>query len=210
MTGIAENYMANYIYITPAHYEAVHFMKPDYDTAWLQLTDQALINEPQTTENFMAEEAILTVVSSSEISESFNDQMASLSYVVVVLIISAAALAFIVLYNLSNVNITERVRELATIKVLGFHDREVSAYVNRENMFLTVFGGITGLALGVLLHRFIINTMEIDNMMFGKVITWPSYVWSLLLTFLFSAVVSFIMHFALKKIDMVESLKSLE
>ena len=210
VTGIAENYMANYIYITPAHYEAVHFMKPDYDTAWLQLTDQALINEPQATENFMAEEAILTVVSSSEISESFNDQMASLSYVVVVLIISAAALAFIVLYNLSNVNITERVRELATIKVLGFHDREVSAYVNRENMFLTVFGGITGLALGVLLHRFIINTMEIDNMMFGKVITWPSYVWSLLLTFLFSAVVSFIMHFALKKIDMVESLKSLE
>lgn len=210
VTGIAENYMSNYIYITPSHYEAVHFMKPDYDTAWVQLTDQALANEAATTETIMAKDAVLTVVSSREISDNFDDQMASLSYVVVVLIISAAALAFIVLYNLSNVNITERVRELATIKVLGFHDREVSAYINRENIILTVIGGITGLGLGVILHRFIINTMEIDNMMFGKIITWPSYLWSLLLTFLFSAIVSFIMHFALKRIDMVESLKSLE
>ena len=210
VTGIAENYMSNYIYISPDHFESVHLMKPDYDTAWVQLTDQAKSNESMTTESLMADDAVLTVVSSASISDSFDDQMASLSYVVIVLIISAAALAFIVLYNLSNVNMTERVRELATIKVLGFHDTEVSAYVNRENTFLTIFGALTGLGLGVVLHQFIINTMEIDNMMFGKVITWPSYLWSLLFTFLFSAVVSFIMHFALKRINMVESLKSLE
>ena len=136
--------------------------------------------------------------------------MSSLIYVVLVLIISAGALAFIVLYNLSNVNITERVRELATIKVLGFRDGEVSAYVYRENIFLTLFGGLLGLGLGAVLHQFIIKTMEIDNMMFGKTIYWPSYIYAFALTFFFSAIVNVVMHFALKKINMVESLKSLE
>ena len=98
----------------------------------------------------------------------------------------------------------------ATIKVLGFRDGEVSAYVYRENIFLTVFGALAGLGLGTLLHKFIMRTMEIDNMMFGKNISWPSFIYSVLITFLFAAIVNFFMHFALKRINMVESLKSLD
>lgn len=210
VTGIAENYIENYIYISPAFYQKTHFLRPDYDLAWVQLSDEGLANEKATQEELMAQDGVLGIFSASETSESFNDQMSSLIYVVLVLIISAGALAFIVLYNLSNVNITERVRELATIKVLGFRDGEVSAYVYRENIFLTLFGGLLGLALGASLHQFIIKTMEIDNMMFGKIIYWPSYLYALALTFLFSAIVNLVMHFALKKINMVESLKSLE
>ncbi len=210
ITGITEHYVDNYIYISPALYQAAHFMKPDYDAAWINLSDEGLLNEKGTINTFMENNAVLTVVSSSEISKKFDEQMQSLIYVVLVLIASAGALAFIVLFNLSNVNITERVRELATIKVLGFRDGEVSAYVYRENIFLTAFGALAGLGLGVVLHKFIMQTMEIDNMMFGKNIAWPSFVYSLLITFLFAAVVNFFMHFALKRINMVESLKSLE
>lgn len=210
ISGITEHYVENYIYISPAYYEKTHVMKPDYDTAWLNLSDEALQNEDATISSLMENDAVLGVVSSSEISQKFDEQMASLIYVVLVLIASAGALAFIVLFNLSNVNITERVRELATIKVLGFRDGEVSAYVYRENIFLTAFGALAGLGLGTALHKFIMRTMEIDNMMFGKAIHWTSFIYSLLITFLFSAIVNFFMHFALKRINMVESLKSLE
>lgn len=210
ITGITEQYVENYIYITPTYYQSTHFMKPDYDSAWLNLTPDGLLNEDETINALMENKAVLAVVSSSEISKNFDEQMQSLIYVVLVLIGSAGALAFIVLFNLSNVNITERVRELATIKVLGFRDAEVSAYVYRENIFLTVFGALAGLGLGTLLHKFIMRTMEIDNMMFGKNISWPSYLYSVLITFMFAAIVNFFMHFALKRINMVESLKSLE
>ncbi|KAF5054504.1 hypothetical protein DSECCO2_387460 [anaerobic digester metagenome] len=210
ISGIAENYIENYIYISPRYYQSTHFLKPDYDMAWLKLTEEGLADENGVQEELMAQDAVLGIFSASETSKTFNDQMKSLIYVVLVLIASAGTLAFIVLYNLSNVNITERVRELATIKVLGFRDTEVSAYVYRENIFLTLFGALFGLALGASLHQFIIQTMEIENMMFGKVIYWPSYLLAFALTFLFSAIVNFVMHFALKRINMVESLKSLE
>lgn len=210
VSGIAENYIDNYIYISPAYYEEVHVMRPDYTSAWIDLTEEGLTNEPLVQEALMEEDGVLGIISSAEISKTFNDQMASLIYVVLVLIASAGALAFIVLYNLSNVNITERVRELATIKVLGFRDGEVAAYVYRENIYLTLFGTVFGLGLGILMHRYIIDTMEIDNMMFGKTITPLSFLYAFALTFFFSAVVNFAMYFALKKINMVESLKSLE
>lgn len=210
INGITEQYVDNYIYISPAYYQSTHLMTPDYSTAWLNLTDEALLDEDATTAALMENKAVLGVIASSEISKNFDEQMQSLVYVVLVLIASAGALAFIVLFNLSNVNITERVRELATIKVLGFRDGEVSAYVYRENVFLTMFGALAGLGLGVALHKFIMRTMEIDNMMFGKNIQWSSFIYSLLITFLFAAIVNFFMHFSLKKINMVESLKSLE
>lgn len=210
VTGIAENYIDNYIYISPKLYQSTHFLKPDYDTAWVQLTEEGLADENAVQEQLMEQDSILGIFSATETAETFNDQMNSLIYVVLVLIASAGVLAFIVLYNLSNVNITERVRELATIKVLGFRDGEVSAYVYRENIFLTLFGAMLGLAMGAALHQYIIKTMEIDNMMFGKTIYWPSYLFAMALTFLFSAIVNLVMHFALKKINMVESLKSLE
>ena len=120
-----------------------------------------------------------------------------------VLIISAGVLAFIVLYNLTNINVTEREKELATIKVLGFYDGEVSAYIYRETILLTVIGTALGLVLGMGLHQFVIRTAEVDMVMFGREVYWPSYVWSTLLTFLFSALVNLVMHHKLKNISMV-------
>ncbi|MFQ9872824.1 MAG: ABC transporter permease [Oscillospiraceae bacterium] len=129
---------------------------------------------------------------------------------VLVLIISASALAFVVLYNLSNVNVNERIREIATIKVLGFYDREVTQYIFRENVILTVMGIAAGLVLGIFLHQFVIVTAEIDTAMFGRQIYPLSYILAALLTFLFAGVVNFALHFRLKKVSMVESLKSVE
>ena len=136
--------------------------------------------------------------------------LGSLDIVIFVLIVSAGMLAFVVLYNLNNININERKRELATIKVLGFYDGEVSAYVYRENILLTIIGTGVGVLFGILLHRYIIVTVEIDLCMFGRNIDWPSYLYSILFTFGFSFIVNVFMHFKLKKIDMVESLKSVE
>lgn len=129
---------------------------------------------------------------------------------VLVLIISAGALAFIVLYNLTNINITERIREIASIKVLGFYDNEVSAYVYRENFILTLIGMIFGLGLGILLHKFIIDTVEVDYVMFSQNISPLSFVYSAILTITFSSLVNLAMYYRLKNISMVESLKSLD
>ena len=141
---------------------------------------------------------------------NFNNTISSLNFVVVVLIVSAAALAFVVLYNLTNINISERIREIATIKVLGFYDNEVAAYVYRENIILTLIGSIVGLGLGVFLHKFIMTTVELENVMFGRNINFMSYIYSILLTLGFGIAVNLVMYFRLKKIPMVESLKSVE
>ena len=134
----------------------------------------------------------------------------SLNLVIVVLIISAGMLAFVVLYNLSNINITERKRELATLKVLGFYDREVSAYVYRENVLLTLIGAVAGCGLGKLLHQYVIVTVEIEEVMFGRNVNLPSFLYSFLFTIAFALFVNWVMYYKLKKIDMVESLKSIE
>ncbi len=128
----------------------------------------------------------------------------------VVLIISAGALAFVVVYNLTNINVTEREKELATIKVLGFYDREVAGYVYRETMALTLIGTGAGLLLGMALHQFVIRTAEIDMVMFGRAIYAPSYIIAALLTFLFSVLVNLVMYRKLKNISMVESMKAPE
>ena len=124
--------------------------------------------------------------------------------------IAAGLLAFVVLYNLNNINISERRMELATIKVLGFYDGEVGAYVYRENILLTILGTIAGIVLGIILHKYVIFTTEVDLIMFGRQIYVQSYIYSILLTIAFSILVNFFMYFQLKKIDMVESLKSTE
>ena len=124
--------------------------------------------------------------------------------------ISAGLLAFVVLYNLNNINISERKRELATLKVLGFYEMEVSGYVFRENIWLTLFGCILGVGFGMILHRYVILTAEIDMMMFGRSIKPLSYLYSIVLTWIFSFFVNVVMHFRLKRINMVESLKSIE
>ena len=139
-----------------------------------------------------------------------DDTMKSLNYVVVILIVSAGLLAFVVLYNLSNVNISERIRELATIKVLGFYDKEVYSYVTRETIILTIIGIVLGMFGGYFLNYFIMGTCEINMLRFSKIIEPMSYVYSVLITVVFTLIVNFVTYFALKKIDMIESLKSIE
>ena len=150
------------------------------------------------------------VTSLSQTQDSVSDMLQGLNAVVVLIVICASALAFIVLYNLTNINITERIREIATIKVLGFRDKEVNAYVYRENVVLTVIGMVVGLVLGVFLHAFVIVTAEVDMVMFVRTISPWSYVFAALLTLLFAGFVSFVTYFSLKKVDMIESLKSVE
>ena len=136
--------------------------------------------------------------------------MEAIDYAVVIIILSAAALAFVVLYNLTNINITERVRELATLKVLGFFDKEITAYVYRENVFLTLFGIVLGLVMGGLLHAWLVLTVEVDLVMFGRTAPAYAYVLAAVLTAVFSVMVNVAAHFKLKKVDMVESLKTVE
>jgi len=140
----------------------------------------------------------------------FNKMIQSLDLVTYVLIISAAMLAFVVLYNLTNVNISERLREIATIKVLGFYDKEVASYVYRENIIITIFGALVGLGLGVVLHRFIMKTVEMDAVMFGNEIKLSSFVIAFVMTLVFSLLVNLAMYKKLINIQMVESLKSVE
>ena len=142
--------------------------------------------------------------------ETFRYTIKNLNYVVLVMILSAGALAFVVLYNLTNVNISERIREIATIKVLGFYDNEVSKYIYRENMILTIIGTIVGLGLGKLLHQFIMVTVEIQSMMFGRVISTKSYIIASILTIIMSCFVNLAMYYKLKNVKMVESLKSVD
>ena len=136
--------------------------------------------------------------------------LSSLYIIVVVLVISASLLAFVVIYNLNNINISERKRELATIKLLGFYDSEVAMYVYRENIWLTLIGAFAGIFIGKVLHGFIMKTVQVNQVMFGLDISVPSYIYSMVLAFIFSMAVNGVMYFQLKKIDMIESLKSVE
>ncbi len=158
----------------------------------------------------LKQEGALSVSYTHDIEKQLDDMLRSLNLVIVVLIISAGMLAFVVLYNLNTVNIAERKRELATLKVLGFYNMEVAEYVYRENILLTLLGAVVGVVLGKFLHLFIIETVEVDSAMFGRNINAPSFIYSLILTVVFSLMINGVMYFKLKKIDMVESLKSIE
>ena len=144
------------------------------------------------------------------LSESFGSSIQSINSIIVVLIVCAGLLAFVVLYNLTNINITEREKEIATIKVLGFYDGELSAYIYRENVILTVFGVALGMGMGKLLHQWLVLTVEIDLLMFGRTLALSSYLYAGVLTAVFSLVVNLAAHRKLKKLDMVESLKTVE
>ena len=208
---ICENYMQNFAYISPGLYEKLFGPVPETNNILFKGTDsadEAAIEK--TGQELLKNKAALSVTYIGTLAERLNSMLGSLDVVIVVLIISAGMLAFVVLYNLNNININERKRELATLKVLGFFDGEVSSYVFRENVLLTVFGCILGVVLGSALHRYVITTVEIESYMFGRIIKIPSYLLAIALTFGFSFLVNLLMHFKLKKIDMVESLKSVE
>ena len=208
--GIMEMYVGHYVVMSPKYYKDTFKVTPDYNAVFALTKDKNTSSEKELGKEIMSIDNVKSINFYSSMLKTFNDTISSLNFVVAVLIISAAALAFVVLYNLTNINISERIREIATIKVLGFYDNEVAAYVYRENMILTLIGSIVGLALGVLLHRFIMSTIEFDNVMFGRNIDFLSYIYSILLTLGFGLLVNLVMYFRLKKIPMVESLKSVE
>ena len=210
ITNICENYMEHYLYVSPDIYQQIYNKPVEENNIYFKMKDFDEKKLGEIGENILEERAALNVSYTYNMEERLDEMLESLDIVIVVLIISAGLLAFVVLYNLNNINITERKRELATIKVLGFYDNEVSAYVYRENILLTLIGTIAGVLLGSLLHRYVIATVEIDNVMFTRIIENISFIYSALLTFGFSVFVNVVMYFKLKKIDMVESLKSVE
>ena len=207
---ICENYMSHYAYMTESLYEVLFGEIPEYNSILYRTAERDDAVTQTVGENALHFPAALSVSYTSNIRAQLDHMLTALDSVILVLIVSAGMLAFVVLYNLNNININERKRELATLKVLGFYDREVSAYVYRENILLTALGSIFGIFFGIVLHRFIIVTVEVDVCMFGRNINLLSFVYAVLITFGFSALVNFAMHFKLKKIDMVESLKSVE
>ena len=207
---ITENYAGHYVYMTPKVYEEVFGEEPDYEDLVFSVKDEYKDQTEEIGQKIMESPAVLSISYTASTMEMVNRMLGTLGMVVVVLIVSAGMLAFVVLYNLNNINITERQRELATLKVLGFFDKEVSQYVLRENIILTAVGILFGAVFGIVLHRYIIVTVEVDAVMFGRNIRPVSFVYCALLTCVFSAIVNLFMHKKLKKINMVESLKSVE
>ena len=208
ITGVCENYALNYVYMSPTLYESSFRTEPAYNTFLFNVSEDCV--RSAAAEQLLDHGGILGVSYSSEGMGRFIDMMSSLNSIVWVLIISAGALAFIVMYNLVNINVNERIRELATIKVLGFYDKEVSAYIYRENNIAAAIGILIGLVLGVFLERFVILTAEVDAVMFAPDISVPCFLFAAALTVLFTLIVNITLHFQLKKINMVESLKSVE
>lgn len=208
--GVFTNYVGHHIYASESLYKS-------WNTS-AKTTHIYLIKSKKTTKKFernlgnkiMNIDSVQSVTFYSSLQKNFKDMIKSISYIVVVLVISAACLAFVVLYNLSNVNISERKREIATIKVLGFTRKEVDAYINRETILLTILGSLIGLGIGIGLHHLIMNLAEMDDIMFGRTINSISYVISFVMTIGFSAIINLFMHKKLNNIQMVESLKAVE
>lgn len=208
---IAENYYYHYVYMTPECYQSLFGKDIEYDEIFVVNKDAKDISyENDFSAKYLDASAVSGITFTRTISDRIESMITSMNIVTYVLVVSAGLLAFIVLYNLNNINISERQRELATLKVLGFYDGEISMYVFRENIMLTVLGTIFGIFFGIWLHRFVILTAELDIMMFGRQIYTKSYIYSILLTIGFSIIVNIVMHWKMKKIDMIESLKSVE
>ena len=208
--GIVENYLYHYIYMAPELYETLYKEEVSWNQILVKTEDHSLEEQNEVSKELLQNDAVTSVTKMTESKRSISRMMDGMDIVIVVLVVSAGALAFVVLYNLNNINISERKRELATIKVLGFYDMETAEYVYRENVILTIFGILLGLGLGVILHHYVIITAELDMLMLGREVKPMSFVYGALLTGVFSAFVNFVLYYKLKKIDMVESLKSVE
>lgn len=212
VASIVDNYAFHYIYLSPVLYKQIFGANPSYNyiVANLAVDNMEASQKNALAEELMGEYDISAIAYTSQIQNSLQNILDSISAVVVIMIISAGLLAFIVLYNLSIINITERLKEIATIKVLGFDDGEVSAYIFRENILLTVIGIIEGVICGIFVHRLVISLAEVDIITFGRNIDLSSFIYSVVLAFGFSMLVNLVLHSKLKKVDMVESLKSIE
>ena len=207
---ITENYVFHYVYITGSYYEKLYGEAARPNTLMVTYTEDTKENADAVASGLIPLSGVTAVSRIRDARATFSKSMESVDYAVILIICCAAALAFVVLYNLTNINITERLRELATLKVLGFYDRELSAYVYRENVLLTVFGVALGLVMGKFLHQWLVLTVEIDMVMFGRQARPMSYLYAVGLTVLFSALVNLAARRRLRRIDMVESLKTVE
>lgn len=210
VAGIYEHYTGHFVYMTPGYYESALGADGEPNAYLLNFTSDDTDTCNAIFEKLLSLSGVATTSRMRDTQDTYMHSMERVDFVVVIIILAAAALAMVVLFNLSNINITERQRELATIKLLGFYDNEVSAYVYRENIVLTVFGILMGCFMGHWLHIYLVRSTEIDLMMFGRQTEWTAYVYAAILTMLFSVAVNILAHFRMKKIDMVESLKSAE
>ncbi len=209
VADITEHYIQHNVYMSSAYYEELFGQEPEGNAVMVRYD----VDDPQAAaleQSLVSLDGVNSLTRMEDTRQTFGTSLKSVDYAVALIIVCAAALAFVVLYNLTNINITERMRELATLKVLGFYDGELSAYIYRENVILTVFGVGLGMFLGKLLHQWLILTVEIDLLMFSREVEPASYLWAILLTTAFSLVVNLAAHFKLKKLDMVESLKTVE
>ncbi len=210
VSGISENYVTSYVFMSAKNYENSFGAPPDYKLILVRIADESPSARDEISKTVLKSDDILLLQFSQTIRESFGNTVKNIDYIVVVLIISAGILAVIVLYNLININICERTKELATIKVLGFHEREVASYIYRETNILCVIGTLVGFGFGVWLHSFVVKTAEVDAVMFGRSIYPQSFLFAALVTFFFTFVVDMIMLKKLKSIDIVESMKANE
>ena len=210
VAGIYEHYTGHFIYMTPSYYEQALHADSEPNAYLMNFTSDDTDTCNAIFEKLLSMNGVVTTSRMRDTQDTYMHSMERVDFVVVIIILAAAALAMVVLFNLSNINITERQRELATIKLLGFYDGEVSAYVYRENIVLTLFGILLGCFMGHWLHIYLVRSTEIDLMMFGRQTAPSAYVYAAILTALFSLLVNVLAHFRMKKIDMVESLKSAE
>ena len=210
ISGVCEHYVSNYVYMSPATYRAAFGEEAPRNAVLSKLTDDSQAARDAISAELLGMDDVASLNFTEDNLTQVLNMLQSIDSVVVLIIVCAACLAFVVLYNLSSINVAERVKEIATIKVLGFYDREVNAYVNRESIILTLIGILFGLFAGIVLHHFIVVTVEVDAVMFGRQIAPLSFLYAVLLTLLFSAIVNLVMQRTLKKVSMVESMKAPE
>ena len=207
ISAITENYAMHYVYISPVLYEKL-VEKPQFNACFFNVKEGT--SNEEISQKLVGKSQIYGVTFLEDNGKTFSKSLNSLSGIVWLLIGCAGALAMVVLYNLANINITERIREIATIKVLGFYDGETSAYIYRENVVSAIIGIAVGWVLGIFLHKFVVKTAEVDVVMFDRSVVWWAFVFSAILTLIFTVLINVVLHFKLKKVDMVESLKSVE
>ena len=210
ITDLTENYAGNYIYLTPQFYKKLTGNEVRYNVIYTQLTEEALADEHEISNEYMKMDEIITVSLLKDQLDAITSTLDSLNVIVLVLVFCAGLLAVVVLYNLTNINIAERVREIATIKVLGFYNLETANYIYRENIILALVGALAGLPLGKVFASFVVLEIQMDMVMFPQNVEPVSYIIGFLLTIVFAMFVNFAMYFKLRKISMVESLKSIE
>jgi len=208
ISGVCENYIYSYIYLHADTYAKQAGVIPEFTSVFINLKEDA--DAHMASAALMGLEDISSVTVNADMMDRLNSMMGSIDYIVLVIVLCAAALAFIVLYNLTNINITERIREIATIKVLGFHRGETAAYVFRENTILSLIGAGAGLVLGYFMHQFVMSKVVVDMVSFDVYIKPVSYIYSFLLTLIFAWLINRIMTFKLERVNMAESLKSVD